>query len=66
VDLEAVRGSCGGRDAGGLRAAYGFAGEGEAVLLFNSMGRVEVAVNRGRACEVFGAGIGTVVRLTGP
>ncbi len=65
MDLETVRGSCAGRDVGPLRGAYGFAEEGEAVLLFNSMGRVEVAVNRGRACDHFHAGIGTVIRLTG-
>jgi S-adenosylmethionine hydrolase len=65
MDLESVRGWCAGRDVGCLQGAYDFVGAGEPVLLFNSMGRVEVAVNRGRASEFFNAGIGTVVRLAG-
>ena len=64
LDLERVRGWCAGRTIGAIQAAYGFAEEGQPVLLFNSMGRVEVAVNRGRACDVFQAGLGTVIRLT--
>lgn len=63
MDLEAVRGTCGGKDVGGLQVAYGFVDEGRPLMLFNSMGRVEVAVNRGRACDVLEAGFGTVVRL---
>jgi len=63
INLPAVRGTCGERDVGTLQAAYGFVDEGEPVVLFNSMGRVEVAINRGRACDVLGAGFGTPVRL---
>ena len=63
MHLEAVRGTCGERDVGGIQSTYGFVGEGQPLMLFNSMGRVEVAVNRGRACDVFEAGFGTPIRL---
>jgi len=64
MDLEAVRGWCAGKSVGSLQGAYGFVPEGEAMVLFNSMSRVEVAVNQGRACDELNAGFGTVVRLT--
>lgn len=58
-----VRAACLGRDLGPLQGTYGFAAEGELLALVNSMGRIEVAVNRGRACDVLDAGVGTEVRL---
>jgi len=63
MNLETIRGLCGDRDTGMFQAAYGFVSEGEVVMLFNSMGRLEVAVNHGRASDVLGAGFGTPVRL---
>jgi len=63
MNLQTVRGTCGERDVGGLQGSYGFADEGQPLMLFNSMGRVEVAVNRGRACDVLEAGFGTAIRL---
>jgi len=63
ADLETVRGFCAGKDVGRLQGAYGFVAAGRPVVLFNSMGRVEVAVNRGRACDELNAGFGTVIRL---
>jgi S-adenosylmethionine hydrolase len=64
AELRRVRGSCAGRDVGPLRETYAQAEAGETLILFNSMGMVEVAVNRGRAADVLNAGVGTVVRLT--
>jgi len=63
LDPATVRVSCLGRDLGPLQGTYGFAPEGELLALVNSMGRIEVAVNRGRACDVLDAGFGTEVRL---
>jgi len=62
-DPATVRVSCLGRDLGSLQGTYGFAPRGELLALVNSMGRIEVAVNRGRACDVLDAGVGTEVRL---
>ena len=62
-DPATVRVSCLGRDLGPLQGTYGFAAEGELLALVNSMGRIEVAVNRGRACDALDAGVGTEVRL---
>ena len=63
VHLDAVRGTCGDQDVGTLQGAYGFVEDGHPLMLFNSMGRVEVAVNRGRACDVLKAEFGTPIRL---
>ena len=64
ADFEGVRGSLAGRDVGPIQGAYGFVEPGEPVMVINSTGLVEIAVNRGRACDVLQAGVGTVVRLT--
>ena len=66
-DLDSVRGFCNDKGVGTLQGAYGFVTEGEPAMLFNSMGRVEIAINRGRASDVLEAGFGAEVRLrTGP
>ncbi len=57
---------CQGRDIGPLQGTYGFAGEGELLALFNSMGLLEIAVNQGRASDELGADVGTEVRVVGP
>ncbi|HUS48501.1 MAG TPA: SAM-dependent chlorinase/fluorinase [Phycisphaerae bacterium] len=62
-DPAAVRVVCAGRNVGPLQGTYAFAGVGEPLALFNSMGLLEVAVNRGRACDVLRAGVGCEVRL---
>jgi len=64
ADLERIEVCCGGRSVGGLQGTYGFVGEGEPLALINSMDRIEVAVNCGRADEVLGVGIGAEVVLT--
>ena len=62
-NLPSVRAICAGRDVGPLQGTYGFVGAGEPLALVNSMGLIEVAVNRGRACDVLSAGIGAEIRL---
>ena len=54
---------CGGRMIGPLVGTYDFVPQGEKLALFNSMQLVEVAVNRGRACDVLGAALGTAVEV---
>ena len=54
---------CAGRDVGGLQGSYAFVPKGRPLALFNSMGLLEVAVNRGRADETLNAGIGAEIRL---
>jgi S-adenosyl-L-methionine hydrolase (adenosine-forming) len=61
--FDRVTAQCGGRDVGQLQGTYAFVAAGEALALINSMRLVEVAVNQGRACDVFGAGVGSEVRI---
>jgi len=61
--LDRVRVFCAGCDVGPLQGAYGFVDEGQALAIVNSMGRIEVAVNRGRAADALGAGLGTEIRI---
>jgi len=63
VGLDGLRVLCGGRDVGRLRRTYGLVGGGQPLALLDSFGYVEVAVNRGRACDVLKAGVGTEVRI---
>lgn len=62
-DIMPLRISCGDMEIGPLQGAYSFVDDGEPLGLFNSMRLLEVAVNRGRACDVMSAGIGTQVRV---
>jgi S-adenosyl-L-methionine hydrolase (adenosine-forming) len=64
-DLESISARCGDKEAGMLLGAYGFVEPGQPLAVFNSSGRVELAVNRGRASDVFQAAVGTEVRLRG-
>ncbi len=61
--LSAVRVFCAGRKVGPLQGTYGFVEPGEPLALFNSMGYVEVAVNRGSARETLNAKIGDEIRV---
>ena len=61
--LEAMRVTCAGHEIGPLVGAYGFVEPGQPLALINSMGYVEVAVNRGSAAEALGAGVGAEVRI---
>lgn len=63
AELDKMRVICAERDAGMFQGTYAFVEPGKPLALFNSMGYVEVAVNRGRACDVFNAEIGTEVRI---
>jgi S-adenosylmethionine hydrolase len=64
-DLDSVAARCGDKEAGTLHGSYGFVEPGQPVVVFNSSGRVELAVNRGRASDVFQAVVGTEIRLRG-
>jgi len=63
-DLERLSVLCRGRDVGPLQGTYEFVEPGRQLALLNSMGFVEVAVNRGRACDELDAGVGAEVRIT--
>jgi S-adenosylmethionine hydrolase len=65
-DPGRARVACGGRPVGPLRPAYGFVKPGELLVLINSMGLLEVAVNQGRACDVLIASFGTDVTVALP
>jgi len=58
-----VRVGCGNQQAIPFRLTYAQAAEGEALALFDSMGLLEVAVNRDRACDVLAAGVGSEVMV---
>jgi len=62
-DPGAVTVVCNGRGIGPLRGTYGFVEVGEPLAVFNSMNRLEVAVNQGRACDVLDARRGAEVRV---
>jgi len=62
-DVSALRIDCAGAEIGPLQGAYAFVDRGRPLALFNSMHLLEVAVNRGRACDFLGADIGAEVRI---
>jgi len=57
---------CDGRAVGKVVAAYGFVKAGEPLALVNSMDVLEVAVNKGRACDRFEAGVGAKISVRKP
>jgi hypothetical protein len=61
TDVSRLVVSCAGRGIGPLCSTYAHTVEGEALALFNSMGLVEVAVNRGSARRLLGAAVGSEV-----
>ena len=61
--LDRLHVTCDGRDVGLLAGTYDFVEPSQPLALFNSMGLVEIAVNRGRASEVLNGKVGTEVRL---
>jgi hypothetical protein len=62
-NIEAVGATCAGREAGRFAATYAFVADAEPLVLFDSSGRVELAVNRGRACDSLAADVGSPVVL---
>lgn len=60
TDLEVT---CLERPVGAIQPAYGFVDPGQPLALINSMDVLEVAVNAGRACEKFQAGVGAKIRV---
>lgn len=62
-DPARLRVLCAGRDAGMLQGTYCGVPSGAPLALVNSMRLIEVAVNGGRACDVFNASPGTPVEV---
>jgi S-adenosylmethionine hydrolase len=63
ADLRDTELLCGDERVGAFANTYGLAEKGKTLALFNSSGRVEIAVNQGRACDALSACVGTEVRL---
>jgi S-adenosylmethionine hydrolase len=61
--LDRLTVSCNGRDVGPLRNAYGGVAPGEPLAIINSMGLLEIALNRGRASQLLSAHVGAPVRV---
>jgi hypothetical protein len=55
--------TCGGRQVGPIQATYAAVEPGQPVALINSMGLLEVGVNRGRACDLLAAGVGAEIAV---
>lgn len=62
-DLQALKVTCGQHELVGVRDTYAAAQPGQPLALTDSMGRLELAVNQGRACDLLQAGVGTQVRV---
>ena len=60
-NLKTVTTTCNAKDAGPLVSAYGFVETNKPLVVFNSTDMVEIAVNQGRADELFEAQVGTPV-----
>jgi len=59
--LEAVTTTCNDKNAGPLVKTYGFVEPDRPLVVFNSTDMIEIAVNQGRADELFEAEVGTPV-----
>jgi S-adenosylmethionine hydrolase len=64
-DMARLTVECQGRTIQGLIPSYGAAMPGEVVALFDSQGRLEIAVAGGSAAEDLQAAAGDLVRVTG-
>jgi hypothetical protein len=64
--LDRVRVQCNGKDCGPLRNSYAAAEKGEPLAIINSMGLLEIAVNRGAASAALGVRVGAPVRVCCP
>jgi S-adenosyl-L-methionine hydrolase (adenosine-forming) len=54
---------CRGKTVGPLLSTYADVERNQPLALFNSMGYLEIAVNQGRACDVFQASLGAKIRI---
>lgn len=54
---------CNGQHVSTIRGTYGFVDPGLPVSLFNSMDRLEIAINQSRACDVFHGEVGSEIRV---
>ena len=61
--LETVTTTCNAKDAGPLVKTYGFVEPDRPLVVFNSTDMIEIAVNQGRADELFDARVGTPVSM---
>lgn len=64
-DLARIAVECGGRAIFGLVATYGAALTGETIALFDSQGRLEIAVTGGNAARQLGVCAGSEVHVSG-
>jgi len=64
-DLTRVSIQCAGRTVHGILPTYGAAAIGELVALFDSQGRLEIAVVGGNAARELGVGVEADVRISG-
>ena len=62
-NVESLQVDCRTQRVGVLEGTYGLVHPGTSMAVFNSTGHVELAVNQGRACDVFKAGLGAEVRI---
>jgi S-adenosylmethionine hydrolase len=62
-DVERLVVTCEGQEIGPLCVTYGFVPRSQPLALFNSMGYLEVAVNRGSAAAALSASGGSEVRI---
>jgi len=59
--MKTVNTTCNAKNAGPLVKTYGFVDIGQPLVVFNSTDMIEIAVNQGRADELFDAEVGTPV-----
>ena len=64
TELSKVNVSCANQNVGGIFPSYSFVEKGSPMALINSMGLLEIAINQGRACDVFNAKVGVEVHVT--
>jgi len=64
-DLARVAVECGGRTIFGLVATYGTALPGEAIALFDSQGRLEIAISGGNAARQLDVRAGAAIHVSG-
>ncbi|MCP4376487.1 MAG: SAM-dependent chlorinase/fluorinase [bacterium] len=62
-NLRTVTTTCGVQNAGPLLSTYAMVEIGKPLVVFNSTDMVEIAVNQGRANELFNAEVGTPVTM---
>ena len=62
-DVNSLQVNCNNRQVGFLAGTYALVQADSPLALFNSSGHVELAVNQGRACDLFQTGLGAEIRI---